>query len=142
MRNNTILMAVCISLLMAGCATVGPVKGSATSNAIYTDAPIEIAYESACQALQNLGYKIEMKDKDNYFVKGTYYNPLTGYSPLIAKIDVSKEVSGAKIIYDIDQEGTIKALDITGYYVRCGNNIYQELIKILGSKGYKLQKSW
>ena len=141
MKKYAILFLICGLFLINGCATTGPVRGAAASNAAYTDASREIAFEAANQALLNLGYKIELKDEDNFYLKGSYWNPLTGYSPLIAEIDVSQETSGAKIVYSIDQAGTIKQLDITGYYPRCANNIYNELDKILTAKGYKVQKS-
>lgn len=116
-------------------------KGAASSNAVYTDASRQIAFDTSIEALQKLGYKIELKDQGNFFVKGSYWNPLTGYAPLVAEIDVTQETSGAKIVYSIDQAGTIKELDITGYYPRCANNIYNEINKILSQKGYKVQKS-
>ena len=136
-----VLLIVLGMFLISGCATVGPMKDSASSNAIYTDASREVAFDASVEALQKLGYKIEMKDKDNYFVKGSYWNPLTGYQPLYAQIDVSQETSGAKITYGVDQPGTIKQLDITGYYPRCANNIYNEIEKTLSAKGFKAQKS-
>ena len=140
MKKYALLIVLGI-FLVSGCATVGPMKDSASSNAIYTDASREVAFDASVEALQKLGYKIEMKDKDNYFVKGSYWNPLTGYQPLYAQIDVSQETSGAKITYGVDQPGTIKQLDITGYYPRCANNIYNEIEKTLSAKGFKAQKS-
>ena len=141
MKKYSLLVIACLALLVAGCATTGPVRGAASSNAIYTDASRQIAYDAANEALAKLGYKIELKDQENFFVKGSYWNPLTGYAPLVAEIDVSQETSGAKIVYSIDQAGTIKQLDITGYYPRCLNNIYNEINKSLVQKGYKAQKS-
>jgi hypothetical protein len=141
MKKYSFLVVACLALLVAGCATTGPVKGSASSNAIYTDASRQIAFDAANDALAKLGYKIDLKDQENFFVKGSYWNPLTGYQPLVAEIDVTQETSGAKIVYSIDQAGTIKQLDITGYYPRCLNNIYNEINKILVQKGYKAQKS-
>ena len=140
MKKYALLIVLGI-FLVSGCATVGPMKDSASSNAVYTDASREVAFDASVEALQKLGYKIEMKDKDNYFVKGSYWNPLTGYQPLYAQIDVSQETSGAKITYGVDQPGTIKQLDITGYYPRCANNIYNEIEKTLSAKGFKAQKS-
>lgn len=136
-----LIIALCGAVLINGCATVGPMKDSASSNAVYTDASREVAFDASIEALQKLGYKIELKDKDNYFVKGSYWNPLTGYQPLYAQIDVTQETAGAKITYGLDQPGTIKQLDITGYYPRCANNIYNEISKSLSQKGYKAQKS-
>ena len=136
-----LIIVLCGAVLINGCATTGPMKDSASSNALYTDASREVAFDASIEALQKLGYKIELQDKDNYFVKGSYWNPLTGYTPLTAQIDISQETSGAKIVYGVDQAGTIKQLDITGYYSRCANNIYNELAKALSQKGYKAQKS-
>ena len=142
MKKYIFFIAVlCGAVLINGCATTGPIKGSAASNAVYTDATREVAFDASVEALQKLGYTIELKDKDNYFVKGSYWNPLTGYQPLYAQIDITQETSGAKITYGVDQPGTIKALDITGYYPRCANNIYKEIEKVLSAKGHKAQKS-
>lgn len=141
MGKYVVLAVLCGTLLVSGCATTGPIKGSASSNAIYTDASREIAYDASVEALQKLNYKIEMKDQANFYVKGSYWNPLTGYQPLYAEIDVTQETSGAKITYGVDQPGTIKQLDITGYYPRCANNIYNEINKVLTQRGYKAQKS-
>lgn len=135
-----ILILVSLVSLLAGCATTGPVKGVAAGNVIYTDASREMAFDASCEALRKLGYTIEMKDEDNFFAKGSYFNPLTGYSPLYGQIDVIQETSGVKIEYGVDQPGTIKELDITGYYSRCANNIYKEIEKILSAKGCKVQK--
>ena len=141
MKRYVLLIILCVAFFISGCATTGPMKGVASSDAVYTDASRQVAFDASIEALQKLGYKIEMQDKDNYFIKGSYWNPLTGYSPLIAQIDVSQETSGAKITYGVDQAGTIKQLDITFYYARCANNIYNELAKALSQKGYKAQKS-
>ncbi len=130
----------CIAFIINGCATTGPVKGAAASNIIYTNAPKDLAFESSCQALEKLGYKIELKDRDNFFIKGSHYNPLTGTYPLYAKIEISEEVGGAKITYSVAQQGTIKALDITGYYPRSANNIYKAIADKLGEQGYTSQK--
>ena len=124
--------------VIAGCATTGPIKDAASTNVIYTDAPIKDAFDASCDALKNLGYKIEKKDTDNFFVKGSCVNLLTGHTPLYAQINVSQETLGTKITCSVDRPGAIKALDVTGYY--SVNNIYKEIAKILAQDEINYRK--
>ena len=140
MSKKIVTYLVLGCFLISGCATTGPVKGAAASDIIYTNAPKDSAFKSSYLALQKLGYKIELLDKDNFFIKGSYENPLTGVYPLYAKIEIDEEAGGTKITYSVDQQGTIKALDITGYYPKCVNNIYKAIADKLGEQGYVLQK--
>ena len=125
--------------LIAGCATTGPAKDTASSNVIYTNAPIKVAFDASCNALKNLGYKIEKKDTDNFFVRGSCVNLLTGRTPFYAQIKVSQETSGTKITCSVDRPGTIKALDVTGYY--SVDNIYKEIAKILAEEEISYRKT-
>lgn len=130
--KKILLMALALSALSASYGSAdGQIKNTVPGNVIYTSAPREIAFRAACQALQNLGYKIETKDAEKCSVKGSYSNPWAGHTPLYAQIDVSQETSGTKISYSIDQPGAIKILDITGRYSRCGRKISKEIEKIL-----------
>lgn len=118
--------------LIAGCATTAkpkPVKGTDSANVIYTNAPVNIAFEASCTALKNLGYKIEEKDASNFFVRGSYSGILTGHIKVRARINVSQETAGTKIACVVDRPGVVKALDVTGYY--SVNNIYKEIVKSL-----------
>ena len=129
MKRSLFLILLLGVFLTAGCATTGPVKDAASANVIYTNAPIKDAFDASCSALKNLGYKIEKKDTGNFFVKGSCVNLLTGHTPLYAQINVTQETSGTKIACSVDRPGTIKTLDVTGYY--SANNIYKEIVKIL-----------
>ena len=132
------LLMCCTAFMINGCATTGAIKGTAAGYIIYTNAPEEVAFEVSYQALEKLKYKIESKDKDNFFIKGSYSDLLTGH--LDAQIEINKEVGGAKIIYNINQPGSIKAFDITGYYPRNANRIYNAIADKLGEQGYTVQK--
>ena len=111
----------------------------ASSNVIYTNAPIRNAFDASCDALKNLGYKIEKKDTDNFFIQGSCLNLLTGHTPLHAQINVTQEKTGTKIICSVDRPGAIKALDVTGYY--SVNNIYKEIAKILAQDEINYRKA-
>ncbi|MFA6142049.1 MAG: hypothetical protein WC738_01995 [Candidatus Omnitrophota bacterium] len=125
--------------LITGCATTGPAKDAASANVIYTNAPIKVALDASCCALKNLGYKIEKKDTDNFFVQGSCVNLLTGRTPFYARINVSQEASGTKITCSVDRPGAIKALDVIGYY--SANNIYKEIAKILAQDEISYRKA-
>lgn len=126
--------------LIAGCATAGrPAKDAASANVIYTNAPIKDAFNASCNALKNLGYKIEKKDTENFIVQGSCINLLTGHTPLYAEIRVTQETSGTKIVCSVDRPGAIKTLDVTGYY--SANNIYKEIAKILAQDEINYKKA-
>jgi len=128
-------------LFISGCATTSHMKGTSASGVAYTDAPINIAFDISCQALQSLGYIIELKDQDNYFVKGKYSNPLVSYTGIYGQVETITEAGGTKIVYGIYEPGGIAALDITFSYPRYANNIFIKIEEQLKSKGYKVQKS-
>lgn len=132
------LLMCCTAFMINGCATTGAIKGTATGYIIYTNAPKDVAFEASCQALEKLKYTIESKDRDNFFIEGSYSDLLTGR--LDARIEINEEVGGAKITYNINQPGSIKAFDITGYYPRNANRIYNAIANKLGEQGYILQK--
>ena len=125
--------------LVAGCATAGPAKDAPSANVIYTNAPLKDAFDASCNALKNLGYKIDKKDTDSFIVQGSCVNILTGHTPLRAQIRVSQETSGTKIACSVDRPGSIKTLDVIGYY--SANNIYKEIAKILAQDEINYRKS-
>ena len=129
MKITTFLILVSGVFLIAGCATTRPAKDAASTNVIYTDAPIKFAFDASCTALKRLGYKIEKEDTDNFFAQGSIVNILSGHTPFYAQINVSQETLGTKIACRVNQPSAIKALDVTGYY--SANNIYKEIAKIL-----------
>ena len=139
MKNSLLFILLSGIFLTAGCATTGPVKDTSSANVIYTNAPIKVAFDASCDALTRLGYKIEKKDTDNFFVKGSCNNFLAGHTSLYAQIKVSQETSGAKITCSVDRPGTIKALDVTGYY--SVDNIYKEIAKILAEEEISYRKT-
>ena len=139
MKRDLFLILLLVAFLIAGCATTGPVKDTASSNVIYTNAPIRDAFDASCDALKNLGYKIEKKDTDNFFIQGSCLNILTGHTPLHAQINVTQETSEVKISCRVDQPGAIKTLDVTGYY--SANNIYKEIAKILAQDEINYRKA-
>ena len=139
MKRSLCLILLLGVFLIAGCATSRPVKDSASANVIYTNAPREVAFDASCGALKNLGYKIEKKDTGNFFVRGSCVNLLTGHTPLYAQINVTQETSGTKITCSVDRPGTIKTLDVTGYY--SANNIYKEIAKILAQDEINYRKA-
>ena len=110
-----------------------------SANVIYTNAPIKVAFDASCDALKNLGYKIEKKDTKSFFVTGSCVNLLTGHTPLYAQINVSQDASGTKIACSVAQPGAIKALDVTGYY--SADNIYKEIAKILAEDEINYRKA-
>lgn len=131
MKTTPFLILSLGVLLITNCVTAEQIKDAASGNVMYTNAPREVAFKASCEALKKLGYKIEAKDTDNFFVKGSYSNPWAGHNPLYAQIDVSQEASGTKISYSVYQAGAIKLLDIIGRYPRCADNICKEIGKIL-----------
>lgn len=139
MKKSMLLILLLGVFLITGCATTWSVKDATSADVIYTNAPIKDAFDASCDALKNLGYKIEKKDTDNFFVKGSCVNLLTGHTPLYAKINVTQETSGTKITCSIDQPGAIKTLDVTGYY--SANNIYKEIVKILAQDEINYRKT-
>ena len=139
MKSSLLLILSVGIFLIAGCVTTGPVKDTASANVIYTNAPIRDAFDASCNALKKLGYKIEKKDTGNFFVKGSCVNLLTGHTPLYAQINVTQETSGTKITCSVDRPGTIKTLDVTGYY--SANNIYKEIAKILAQEAISYRKA-
>ena len=139
MKGSLFLILSLGVFLIAGCVTTGPVKNATSANVIYTNAPIKDAFDASCSALKNLGYKIEKKDTGNFFVKGSCVNLLTGHTPLYAQINVTQETSGTKITCSVDRPGTIKTLDVTGYY--SANNIYKEIAKILAQEAISYRKA-
>ena len=140
MRKNIFLLVVLLGIfLVNGCATPGPVKNTLASNAFYTDASQQVAFDACAEAMQKLGYNIEVKDKDNFFIKGSYY-PMVSGAYVRTQIDVTKEASGTKIVCSADWPSVFKC-DAFGYYTRYIDNIYNELSQNLGGKGYKIQKS-
>jgi hypothetical protein len=142
MKKMYFLVLLAVAVLINGCATTGPVKHSDGSNIAYTDASREIAFDASIEALQKLGYKIEIKDQENFYVKGSYWNPLTEYAPVNAQIDISQETSGAKIVNSIHLAGGYNLIGVASLvYTQRAENIYKEEAKILAAKGYKVQKS-
>ncbi len=138
MKKSLFFILLSAAFLIAGCATTGPVKDPDSANVIYTNAPATAAFDASCDALKHLGYKIEKKDADNFFVQGSYVNLLTGHTPFYAQINVTQEKTGTKIICSVDRPGAIKALDVTGYY--SVNNIYKEIAKILAQDEISYRK--
>ena len=124
---------------IAGCATAGPAKDAVSAGVIYTNAPIKDAFEASCDALKNLGYKIEKKDADNFFVTGSCVNLLTGKTPFYAQVNVTQEAAGSKITCRVDRPGAIKTLDVIGYY--SADNIYKEIAKILAQDEINYRKA-
>ena len=139
MKNSIFFILLAGIFLIAGCATSGRAKDDASANVIYTNAPIRDAFDASCNALKNLGYKIEKKDTKNFFVQGSCVNILTGHTPFYAQINVTQETSGTKIACSVNRPGTIKALDVIGYY--SANNIYKEIVKILAQDEISYRKS-
>ena len=125
-------------LLITGCATTKPVKDAASASVIYTNAPIDTAFDASCSALKHLGYKIEKKEMVNFYVQGSCVNLLTGRTPLYANINVTQETAGVKITCSVERPGAIKALDVTGYY--SADNIYKEIAKILAQDEINYRK--
>ena len=139
MKSSSFLILLLGVFLIAGCATTGSVKDIASANVIYTNAPIKVAFDASCDALKNLGYKIEKEDADNFFAKGSCVNVLTGRTPFYAQINVTQETSGTKITCSVDRPGAIKTLDVTGYY--SANNVYKEIEKILAQDEINYKKA-
>lgn len=139
MKSNLFLILLSGVFLITGCATAGPAKDAASAKVIYTNAPTREAFDASCNALKNLGYKIEEKDIGKFFVRGSCVNLLTGRTPFYAQIKVSQETSGTKITCSVDQPGAIKALDVTGYY--SVDNIYKEIAKILAQDEISYRKA-
>ena len=139
MKKSLFLVLVLSLFLAAGCASTGPAKDTASANVIYTNAPIKVAFDASCDALKNLGYKIDKKDTKSFSVKGSCVNLLTGHTPVYAQINVSQETSGTKIACSVDRPGAIKTLDVIGYY--SANNIYKEIEKILAQDAINYRKA-
>ena len=139
MKKSLFLVLLLMMFIIAGCATAKPVKDAASTGVIYTNAPIKDAFNASCDALKNIGYKIDQKDTDKFFVKGSCTNLLTGHTPLRAEIRVTEETSGTKISCIVDRPGAIKTLDVIGYY--SANNIYKEIAKILAQDEINYRKS-
>ena len=139
MKRSLFLILLLGAFLTDGYATAGPVKDTDSSNVIYTNAPIKVAFDASCDALKNLGYKIEKKDAGNFFVRGSCVNLLTGHTPFYAQINVTQETSGTKIVCSVDRPNTIKTLDVTGYY--SATNIYKEIAKILAQDEISYRKA-
>ena len=129
MRKKLFLILLLGVFLVAGSATAGPVKNTASVKVIYTNAPIDIAFNASCSALKNLGYKIEKQDAGNFSVQGSCTNILSGHEPFYAHIKLTQETERVKITCSVERPGVIKALDVIGYY--SADNIYQEIVKIL-----------
>ena len=138
MKITPLLVLLLGVSLIAGCATTGPAKDTASANVIYTNAPVKEAFDASCEALKNLGYKIEKKDADNFLVQGSCVNLLTGHTPFYSQIKVTQETAGTKIACTIDRPGAIKALDVTGDY--SVDNIYREIAKILAEDEINYRK--
>ena len=138
-KNNSILILLSGIFLIAGCVTTGPIKYSDSSNVIYTNAPIKDAFNASCNALKNLGYKIEKKDTDNFFVQGSCVNLLTGHTPLRAQIKVTQQTLGTKIACSVDLPGAVKVLDVIGYYST--DSIYKEIVKVLAQDEINYRKA-
>jgi hypothetical protein len=141
MKKIPILILAFAVFLITDCAAAKPAKNVAAGSVMYTNAPREVAFNASCEALEKLGYKIETKDADKFFVKGSYANPWAGHTPLYAQIEVSQDASATKIIYGVDQPGAIRLLDITGRYSRCANNIRREIEKILAQEDIAYRKN-
>jgi hypothetical protein len=139
MKNILSLSLLALIFLVGGCATTGPVKNVMSSNVFYTDASQQVAFDASIEALQKLGYNIEIKDRDNFYIKGLYYTMLLPL-PISAQIDVTKEAAGTKLTCSVDYPCFPK-IDAIGRYAYFVNNIYAELQKNLEQKGYKAQKS-
>lgn len=139
MKKSLFLILLSGIFIVAGCATARPAKYDASANVIYTNAPIKDAFDASCDALKNLGYKIEKKDTDNFSVHGSCTNILTGHTPLYAEIKVSQETSGTKIACTVDRPGAVKTLDVIGYY--SADNIYKEIAKILAQDEINYRKA-
>ena len=139
MKRSLFLILSLGAFLIVGCVTTGLAKDAVSTNVIYTDAPIKIAFDASCTALKRLGYKIEKENIDDFFVQGSCVNILTGHTPIHAQINVSHETLGTKIVCRVDQPGAIKALDVIGYY--SANNIYKEIAKILAQEAISYRKA-
>lgn len=124
--------------LISGCATTGAVKDTAAGYIIYTNASKDVAFKASCQALEKLKYIILVNYIDNFLIEGFYSDILTGR--LNIRIEIDEEAGMTKITYNINQPGTIKAFDITGYYPRNASRIYNAIADKLGEQGYVLQK--
>ncbi|MCX5678677.1 MAG: hypothetical protein NTY76_06175 [Candidatus Omnitrophica bacterium] len=127
MKRKLLPILLLGAFLIAGCATKAPVRNTDSANVIYTNAPINVAFDASCTALKNLGYKIEEKNADNFSVSGSCNSILTGHTTVRARINVSKEEAGTKIACVVDRPGVVKTLDVIGYY--SANNIYKEIVK-------------
>ena len=139
MKNSLFLVLLSSMFIILGCATARPVKDAASTGVIYTNAPVKDAFNASCDALKNIGYKIDQKDTDNFFVKGSCTNLLTGHTPLRAEIRVTQEASGTKISCIVDRPGAVKTLDVIGYY--SADNIYKEIAKILAQDEINYRKA-
>jgi len=125
--------------LIAGCATTKPVRDAGSANVIYTNAPVNVAFNASCMALKNLGYKLEEKNADSFSVSGSRTTVLPGHTQVHARINVSQDAAGTKIACIVDRPGTVKTLDIIGYYGV--DNIYKEIVKILAEDEISYRKS-
>ena len=139
MKRTLSLLLLSGIFLTAGCATARPVKDAASANVIYTNAPVKDAFTASCDALKNLGYKIDNKDTSNFSVKGSCVNLLTGHTPLHAEIKVTQDTAGTRITCSVDRPGAVKTLDVIGYY--SANNIYKEIAKILAQDEINYRKA-
>jgi len=126
-------------LLSSGYAYAAATKDADSTNVIYTNAPLVIAFDASCGALKNLGYKIEKRDAANYFVQASCSNILTGHKPFYARISVTEEKLGTKIACSVERRGAIKTLDVIGYY--SAKNIYKEIAKILAQDEISFKKA-
>ena len=133
------LLIVLVSIT-AGCAKTGQIKHIATSNILYTNSPLDTAYDASRSALETLKYTIVIPDRDNYYLQAKYFHPLTSNPPLYAEIEMSEEISGAKIITFLDRPGGLMPISITGVTRRYTNNIYREIEQMLTSQGYTVQR--
>lgn len=139
MKSSFFLILLSGVFLIAGCAAARPAKDSASANVIYTNAPIKDAFNASCDALKNLGYKIEKRDSGNFSVQASCANLLTGHTPLYAQINVTQETSGTKIACSVTRPGAVRTLDVIGYY--SANNVYKEIAKILAQDEINYRKA-
>ena len=114
---------------------------------ILYDAPRNIVFDAARQALLNRNFTIDIIDQGNYLLKGTeHYDPLgpMGLDVIrYAIIKFTEETNGGKVTVSIGCPETIvrKELDIFGRWRSIADNIFNEMDIILIQKGYKAQKS-
>lgn len=141
MKKNIFWVLLCGVFLISGCATAE--KGRHPGESVYhmyTNAPKDIVFDVSCQALPNVKYTIDIKDRDEYVLRGTrHYFSLPGYPKEFsyATIEIEEETTGVKVTCIIDRPTAINAFGINRGYA---NEIYKEINKSLSAKGYKLQK--